>query len=292
MTNRNLLPSKKFLKTLGGIILLILIIILIGSIANKKTLYKQNLTGKVVVVDDVLDVDTDKDGLKDWEENLWGTDPQRPDSDNDGISDADEIRKIQEFLIDTGKDNPDAPQNDKTKTGALTRDIMTIAAAISQSGPVTKESSDAITTEIANYLEKRNSAQYTVKDIIITENATEKQKIAYLTLIKKSAERTPLSQADVTLIENYEVNMDSGNMLPYTTTADKFKKELDIVKKIPAPEQYITAHLLYINALEGLQSFYRDLALQDEDPARALGAFLSAESVFDGYQKVLELMQN
>lgn len=292
MTNRNLLPSKKFLKTLGGIIILILIIILVGSIANKKTLYKQNLTGKVVVVDEVLEIDTDQDGLKDWEEKLWGTDPNKADSDNDGISDGDEIRKIQEFLIDTSKDNPDAPQNDKTKTGALTRDIMTIAAAINQSGSVTKESNDAITTEIANYLEKRTLAQYTVKDITVIDNATEKQITAYITLIKKSAERTPLSQADVTLLENYEANMDSNNMLPYTQTADKFKKELDIVKKIPTPEKYITAQLLYLNALEGLQSFYRDLALQEEDPAQALGAFLSAESVFDRYQKVLELTQN
>lgn len=36
-------------------------------------------------------VDTDEDGLKDWEEVIYGTDPYNPDTDGDEISDGDEI---------------------------------------------------------------------------------------------------------------------------------------------------------------------------------------------------------
>ena len=35
--------------------------------------------------------DTDEDGLKDWEESLWGTDVKNPDTDGDGTSDGDEV---------------------------------------------------------------------------------------------------------------------------------------------------------------------------------------------------------
>ncbi len=36
--------------------------------------------------------DSDNDGLKDWEEELWKTDPLKADTDGDGTSDGDEIK--------------------------------------------------------------------------------------------------------------------------------------------------------------------------------------------------------
>ena len=36
--------------------------------------------------------DSDNDGLKDWEEALWKTDPRNPDTDGDGTKDGDEIK--------------------------------------------------------------------------------------------------------------------------------------------------------------------------------------------------------
>ena len=37
------------------------------------------------------DIDTDSDGLKDWEERLWRTDANNKDTDNDGASDGEEV---------------------------------------------------------------------------------------------------------------------------------------------------------------------------------------------------------
>lgn len=38
-------------------------------------------------------IDTDEDGLKDWEELLWSTDADSKDSDKDGTTDGDEVRE-------------------------------------------------------------------------------------------------------------------------------------------------------------------------------------------------------
>jgi outer membrane protein OmpA-like peptidoglycan-associated protein len=46
---------------------------------------------KVVV--DLENIDTDNDGLSDAEEMRIGTDPTKPDTDGDGLSDGDEVRK-------------------------------------------------------------------------------------------------------------------------------------------------------------------------------------------------------
>jgi hypothetical protein len=40
-----------------------------------------------------LEHDGDNDGLKDWEESLWRTSPNNPDSDGDGTRDGDEVRE-------------------------------------------------------------------------------------------------------------------------------------------------------------------------------------------------------
>ncbi|TSC68387.1 MAG: hypothetical protein G01um101472_10 [Parcubacteria group bacterium Gr01-1014_72] len=39
-----------------------------------------------------LDADTDGDGLKDWEESLWQTNPREADTDADGTADGEEVR--------------------------------------------------------------------------------------------------------------------------------------------------------------------------------------------------------
>lgn len=48
-----------------------------GSLANQISLTK--------------DKDSDKDGLADWEETIYKTDPYNPDTDNDGYSDGEEV---------------------------------------------------------------------------------------------------------------------------------------------------------------------------------------------------------
>lgn len=65
--------------------------------------------------------DSDGDGLKDWEEQLWGTDPNNPDTDGDKTSDGEEIRLGRNPLV-TGPEDlltsalPSKVAGDKTKT--------------------------------------------------------------------------------------------------------------------------------------------------------------------------------
>lgn len=52
--------------------------------------------------------DSDKDGLKDWEEALWKTDPNNPDTDGDGTTDGEEVKE--------GRDPTKPGPNDKFET--------------------------------------------------------------------------------------------------------------------------------------------------------------------------------
>lgn len=55
--------------------------------AEDKTVINKNETAKVQIID------SDEDGLKDWEETLWKTDPLNRDSDGDKTPDGEEVKQ-------------------------------------------------------------------------------------------------------------------------------------------------------------------------------------------------------
>ena len=64
--------------------------------------------------DNFLQGDADKDGLKYWEEALWKTDPNNPDTDGDGTSDGQEVKE--------GRDPNVAGPDDKLKSISILGD--------------------------------------------------------------------------------------------------------------------------------------------------------------------------
>jgi len=74
-----------------GIILLIGGLIFVWQYADKESLIKVKLGGKTIEVSKEDLKDSDNDGLKDWEEELFGTDPYNPDTDADGYLDGEEV---------------------------------------------------------------------------------------------------------------------------------------------------------------------------------------------------------
>jgi len=62
---------------------------------------------------DELSGDSDNDGLKDWEELIYKTDPKNPDTDGDGTNDGDEIKQERNPLIIGPKDSLSNPIADE-----------------------------------------------------------------------------------------------------------------------------------------------------------------------------------
>ncbi|MDP3902239.1 MAG: hypothetical protein Q8Q21_01460 [bacterium] len=90
-----ILPNKKI------VLFLIIILLLFGGWFYYKSTKDGNLSYVAEKDDSLLAVnmnakeiltkDADGDGLADWEEALWKTDPNNPDTDGDGVSDGEEV---------------------------------------------------------------------------------------------------------------------------------------------------------------------------------------------------------
>ncbi len=92
------LPSKKLQVALALVILVGGVgFLLVKSLphlltkASSASLY-QRPTDQLAAAAAIAEVDSDRDGLKDWEESLWKSDPRNGDTDRDGLSDGDEVK--------------------------------------------------------------------------------------------------------------------------------------------------------------------------------------------------------
>lgn len=85
--NTAYLPSKKIFWFLGGCV------VVIGLVLFTTTTDKSSdtLDGVDIISNASAGSDIDGDGLLDWEEELWRTDPKNPDTDGDGTPDGEEV---------------------------------------------------------------------------------------------------------------------------------------------------------------------------------------------------------
>lgn len=155
------LPSKKFTLIVGTAIAVCFVVFILTPL-----IFKGGVKEYVVVdqdefasetPSDMLLLDSDNDGLYDWEEILWGTDPVNPDTNGDGVLDGQEITARRKALqeesgqIDTNETF--------TYTDALAQQMFLFVATNPNIDSVNLNAfADAITSdvfrlEIFNFLE-------------------------------------------------------------------------------------------------------------------------------------------
>lgn len=82
-----------------AIVLAIGLILFVGTYSKKGAFSKINIWGAKETTIESQNKDTDNDGLKDWQEDLYKTDPDNPDTDNDGYLDGEEVNSGHNPLV-------------------------------------------------------------------------------------------------------------------------------------------------------------------------------------------------
>ncbi len=125
------LPSKEFRKkvTKIGLLLLLVLVIRFGAYPLIQNIFAKNKIPDNITVKQFVDIDTDSDGLPDWEESIWGTNPKKADSNGDGVSDFDFVNSKKQGLLAT----------DQNETTILSGEIMQTLFALLNKGANTTE---------------------------------------------------------------------------------------------------------------------------------------------------------
>ena len=156
------------------------------------------------IIDSIANKDSDNDGLKDWEEALWQTDPSNPDSNGNGIKDGAEIAANRDQPAST------TPKTTRQLTASdqFSRDLFTRYVTIKQTG----------SGDPADY----NNYAGIVQSYIDQEAATMSAKIYGASDFKIIEDETPVD------IRNYG-NAIGALFIDYS--APKFENELIVLQR-------------------------------------------------------------
>ncbi len=259
-------------------------------------------TGDVVVndtlapaiVSDLSSKDSDNDGLTDWEEALWKTDPQNPDTDGDGTLDGEEV------LL--GRDPRKPGPNDFINAETETLDVSKI---ITNSGE--SETEKLAQTAFVEYLELKNAGVAVTPDFIANSIARqvqigEESPSLYTVNDVKTTQtndvtlRVYAEEMGQVLIRNESREGNELQLLQKAvnggglTETEKIAKISTIYAKIASeskqvivPSELLNTHVSLVNTYMGMQKHIFDMSFALKDPLRAVYAV-------SAYQKTLETM--
>lgn len=172
---KKFMPSGKFLKVMaiciGGALLILLLTSLKGS---SGTFDARGLFSEGATVKDLVTQDSNKNGIADWEESLWGFDPK---GDGEANKKAIDERKAANKLAAGDTSSTDASI---TATDTLSRNLMSTILALQQSGTLTEEALTNLAASLGDSIDAHHAdvPHYTQADMSITEDPKAKQAYA------------------------------------------------------------------------------------------------------------------
>jgi hypothetical protein len=289
------MPSKNIIVT----------IILCGAVIVSAFIYSHsNNTGTVAdlnkkITDQVIqniinvdksqsEVDTDGDGLKDWEEVLIGTDPKNPDTDKDGTKDGEEIR----LGRDPKKKGPNdkltsASQLVKVNSNAITEE-STITDQISKeffseyllakktNGTITQDDALAIANNTLSGLNITNDAkQYTVNDVRVIIDSSDPQIARYedeiIAIIKKNTPKT--AKFEIEILNEVTLSKDTTVLNQLDPIIKGYQGIVTETLSVVVPQKALGYHMVYLNTMSSILNDVRGFKYILSDPIRGYIAF-------------------
>lgn len=238
----------------------------------------------------IVSTDKDGDGLFDWEEVLWKTDPSNPDTDGDGTSDNDEVLAGRNPLVAGPNDALPKPEaapsgssasigeevvagNGISNTEALAINLFNNYLTLKKSGEITGNEENLAQRLSANADVASRAPRYTEADLRFSATESDEALASYKALLEGvfrkllSIEENELA----TLARAIETN-DAAAFTRYEKAVAVYHDAARTLRVSAVPRSSASAQVGLINALEGLATMLDDLAQVQTDPLIALVA--------------------
>lgn len=266
------LPSKKFIKFFGIILGVILVVILVSVFYDNKIEFRNNNSVNDLVANEAPNfytLDSDEDGLYDWEESLWNLNSKDPKSNPLGVADKDYVEaKRQEILLNNGGE--DSSDKELNQTDILSRQFLSTAALLRDSGEVDKNS---IAIFSKSFEEMFSNAEvrdpFIIKDLKLTNISPTKYKEDLAKAFK------PMIDADIDEI-NLLYRLASGDQ----KALQDIEKLITIYQNlsndlfnIETSENLANIHLAMINGVTKLSVVFMSMKNLEDDPVSAMIGF-------------------
>jgi hypothetical protein len=225
------------------------------------------------------DLDTDKDGLKDWQELLWGTDKNNADSDKDGTTDSKEI--------EAGRDPSIAGPDDRLeKTRGISESSVKSFSASVSSDPnniSNKVSHDLFSKFMAlqnsGNLDEDSQAQV-INDVITNIDPGSIPPRYSLTDVRVVDTNTASLRAYGNQVAEAVLNL-GKTITPNSSNKDSLSQYVKTIESLRAMNTPATLGLNHLQILNNFNATYQMLALlaeYEKDPIKGLVALKSIQT--------------
>ena len=275
--------TLSFLGTRIGIsLLLALLVIGIASIVKTKMGNPSPEKGPTALaveklIKKSLEDDTDGDGLKNWEEALYKTDPEIADTDGDGVSDGAEISTNRDpLIVGVGGGSPDFATTTTTQFNATDRFSQELFIQYIEA----KKSGQEITPELSEKIAEDVLAKdYTNADIpLISELDFDVVPTSYTNLSaygnavgRITTTKLPEgAQNELTTLVNVADNPTLAESADFTPNMYRYQKMIAELKSLPVPEAVVAPHTKLVNGLITILYAVEGMTILNTDPIGAL----------------------
>lgn len=288
----NYFPSKK--------IFILLAILALGGGLWWLTAFRAgsaNLSGGLVFekgasvqaqLGNLVQKDSDGDGLVDWEETLWKTDPKNRDTDGDGTTDGDEVKLKRNPLV-PGPDDAlpedflqkqaisDNSDQTLTQTQLFTRDLVNTYLKLKETGQFTPENQtklvDSFTEEAASRARKIETPAHTVDELFIEDAAGIIPVSQYAQKIEFALGNNltySFAGKELALLKDILEKKDSRPVTVFGEAEKAYRNLASALLSMKVPRDIAATHVALINSALAIAKNFSDIQLSQTDPLQAL----------------------
>jgi len=231
--------------------------------------------------------DSDGDGLYDWEEMLWGTDPGKKDSDGDGVEDGAYVAQKRAAVQTESALNTSVVQTtDKeyTLTDVVLSDSVSAFLELQNNG-----SADEKQEELKNALAQKIRAEgylttnkeiYEIGDLDLVESSPENLERylgELLDIFDKFSKNYPGD--DLVFIQNF-VDFGTG-IEQFTERISLYKDLAKTLMQIKVPAKISNTHTAMANTYIGIAGSLENISFMLNDPIRGIAGMMQLQFHID-----------
>lgn len=288
------LPSKNFIAV---VLFLSLILGLFLGIKQTITYFKNrknNKEGKVVevTVGGVIQKDSNNNGIADWEEYLWGLNPNKNGEENKAFI----LEKKKSLLQNNEITNPDDSVL-ITENEMLSREFFATIISLQQTGNLNEESLNSISETIGQKIEANQIPNIYTKDMLTIIAGTDESLVNYYISFDNLVTKYKESDigSELTLISQGLANNDPQALYAAKTIAFAYRSFGQELLNIKTPAPLSNVHLSLANNYEKTAQSIEGLTQILIDPIIGMKSIVGykqyTDAIVSDLEKVSEILQ-
>jgi hypothetical protein len=276
--DNNYLPSKQFISrvaTLAVILLLAFCIYRIFIFFKHRS--GESGTTALIIKPDVIQKDSNNNGIPDWEESLWGLDPF-----GDGSSNKEFILAKRETLAKENNLNPDTNQP-LSENETLSREFFSIIMSLQQSGNLDDSSIQSVGDTIGEKITATPIADVYTKATVLEVKNNPANINTYHNALSSLMNRYVDKEIgkELTFISVGLSTNDPGAFKEALSVASLYKSFGKELMRIQVPSTLSGAHLSLANNYEKVGQSVEGMSVMLEDPIIGMKAIVNYNKYTD-----------